>query len=170
MTLYTIICSNPYSTSNWSWNLPVTSFPIHISLQIRSWQHYFKICSNPQYTRILVMTSSSNICSNQRSISNWSWKLSVTTFPINIKLQIRSWYHYFRIWPIHRAPQIWSLHHHLSSVLIHIFLQICRESFLWHPIQSIYHFIIGQDHIHFHLYQSTYHLKLGNDIIFYHLF
>jgi hypothetical protein len=76
------------------------------------------------------MTSSSIICSNLHSISNWSWKLPVTSLPINIALQIRSWMHSFTSVPIQKTPQISSWLRHLSSVLINILLQICLENFL----------------------------------------
>jgi hypothetical protein len=41
MTSSSIIWSNPYNTSKWSWMLPLTSVPIHIALQIGPWEHFF---------------------------------------------------------------------------------------------------------------------------------
>jgi hypothetical protein len=90
MTSSSIICSNSNTTLNSSRKLPVTSFPLHIALQIRSWQHYFRICSNPHSTSYYLMTSSYIICSNAHITSNWSWKLPVTSFPILIALLIGS--------------------------------------------------------------------------------
>jgi hypothetical protein len=56
--------------------------------------------------------------------------------------------------PIHISPQIKSWHYPLSSLLIHIVPQMCRESILSHPFQSIYHFKLGHDNIPLHLFQS----------------
>jgi hypothetical protein len=84
MTWSSIVCSNPHGTSKWFWKLPVTPFSIHISLKIRSWQHYIRICCNPKSTWIEVMTSFSIIFSNSHSTLNCSWKLTVTSFPIQI--------------------------------------------------------------------------------------
>jgi hypothetical protein len=133
MTSFFINLSNSHSTSNWSWKLPVNYLPIHVALQIRSWQHYFKICSNPHITSYYVMTSSHIICSNPQITSNWSWNLPVTYFPVHVALQIWSWQHSFTFYPIHSAPHIWSRHHSLSSVLFQIVLRIGRKSFLTYP-------------------------------------
>jgi hypothetical protein len=78
------------------------------------------------------MTLSSIISSNPDITSNLSWNLLVTSFPINIALQIRSWVHLLTCVPIHRATQIRSLRNPAISVPIHILSEIGRESFLSH--------------------------------------
>jgi hypothetical protein len=86
MTSSSIICSDPHNKLKCSWKLPVTSFPLHIALQIRSWEHYFRICSNSHITSYYIMTYSYIISSNPHINSNWSRKLPVTSFPIRIAL------------------------------------------------------------------------------------
>jgi hypothetical protein len=48
MTSSYIICANPNSSFNWSWNLPLTSYLIPIAIHIKSWQQYFTTCWFPQ--------------------------------------------------------------------------------------------------------------------------
>jgi hypothetical protein len=87
MTAFFHICYIPHSTSKRLWNLPVTSFSIHIATQIMSCQHHFT--SDPIHI-----------------VSNWSWKLPVTSFTINIALQIRSRQHILTSAPIYIAPKL----------------------------------------------------------------
>jgi hypothetical protein len=104
---------------------------------------------------ILVVKISYHFLSNLHSTSKYIIRAYFHIFPIHIDIQIMPWEHYFTCvpiyraplqimpWelyitcvPIYRAPQIRSWHHPLSSVLIHIVLQIGRESFLSHTFQS----------------------------------
>jgi hypothetical protein len=136
-----IICSNSHRTSNFSWNLRVTSFTILIALPHLSWQHILSsvpIHLSPQVKSWLYprpsdlihivlqigCEASCHILYNPQSTINFFKQQPLTCVPIQI------------------SPQINSNSHPLSSVLIHIVLQIRREKFLTHSFQSTYHFII----------------------------
>jgi hypothetical protein len=164
MTSSFILPSNPNFTSNFSWYLPFISFPIHITPQIRSWQHHVtpdKIHIVPQIGRESFQShlfqSKVHLELRQDSIfkhlfsphstSNLSWELPVTSFPIHIALQIRSWQHSFTSVPIHIAPHIRSWQHYFWTVAMHILSQIGRKNFLSHPFQSADHLEFGHDSI-----------------------
>jgi hypothetical protein len=165
MTSSSITFSNSHSAPNRFGKLPVTSFPIHIALQIISLEHYFRICSNPQSTSNEVMILSLIIWCNPHSTSICSWKLPVTSFPIQIIIQNRSWQHSLTSVLIQIAPHIRSWQHPFRSVAMPVLAQICRENFLSHPFQSNMQFKFGHDKIISNLFLSTYLLKLGHDII-----
>jgi hypothetical protein len=140
MTSSFITCSNLHVTSNCSWKLPVTSFSVHIALQIRSWQHYLTSVPITVHLKlgqdiILYHLFSSKYYFKfvMKLTSNCSWKLTATYIPVHVALEIWSWQHSFTFDPIHRAPQVRSRHHSLSSILFQIVLRIGCKSFLTYP-------------------------------------
>jgi hypothetical protein len=168
MTSSFINWSNTHSTSNWSWGLPINYFPIHVALHIRSWQHYFKICSNPHITSNYVMTSSSIICSNPQITSNWSWNLPVTYIPVHVELQIWSWQHSITFDPIQRAPHIRSRHHHITCSIPHLYFELVVKVSLHNlPIHIALQIRSWQQM--FTNVPIRVNVKLGQGIILYHM-
>jgi hypothetical protein len=133
MTSSSIIWNNPHISSNWSWKLPVISIPIHITLQIKSWQHTF---TSVRIHNHLLLGHDSILSDLMQCIYYLIFvvKFPFTSFPIHITLSI--------------------LH---DSIIYHMFLSIYHlklrhDIILYHLFLSTYHLKLSHDIILYHLF------------------
>jgi hypothetical protein len=181
------ICSISHSTSNWSWRLPVSSFPIHISPQIKSWHHPL----SSFLIHILLQVGRESFQSYPfKSTKHFIWghdRINSQPFKStehhklgqDIFLYHLFWSTYYFKLVVTSFIHICSNPHNTPYWVMTASFQICYKAYiisnsLWKaqfisfPIHiAIY---ICPDIILYYLFQSKYHLKLGHDIILYHLF